>query len=113
MKKRGAALNPLLFREMTENPWFRERGLGADGPSGLATLELCAGAGGQALGFEQAGIGHAGLVELNKHVCGTLRVNRPDWHVMEADLNTFRRCGISGSGYHLRGIAVPSFFSRG
>jgi DNA (cytosine-5)-methyltransferase 1 len=53
----------------------------------LTTLELCAGAGGQALGLEQAGIEHAGLIEIDKHACATLRRNRPEWNVIEDDLN--------------------------
>lgn len=56
----------------------------------LTTLELCAGAGGQALGLEQAGIAHAGLIEIDKHACATLRRNRPGWNVIEDDLNHFK-----------------------
>ena len=55
----------------------------------LSTLELCAGAGGQALGLEQAGIAHAGLIEINHHACATLRYNRPSWNVLECDLHEF------------------------
>jgi DNA (cytosine-5)-methyltransferase 1 len=55
----------------------------------VTTLELCAGAGGQALGLEQAGIAHAGLIEIDKHACATLRRNRPGWNVIEQDLNRF------------------------
>jgi DNA (cytosine-5)-methyltransferase 1 len=55
----------------------------------LTTLELCAGAGGQALGLEQAGIDHAGLIEIDTHACATLRLNRPQWNVMERNLTTF------------------------
>ena len=53
------------------------------------SLELCAGAGGQALGLERAGFEHAGVVEIDPHACGTLRLNRPKWTVHEEDLNHF------------------------
>lgn len=54
----------------------------------LSTLELCAGAGGQSLGLEQAGIEHTGLIEIDPHACATLRLNRPSWNVLEQDLTT-------------------------
>lgn len=49
-------------------------------------LELCAGAGGQALGLELAGFEHVGLIENDSAACNTLRHNRPDWNVFEHDL---------------------------
>lgn len=49
-------------------------------------LELCAGAGGQALGLEMAGFEHAGLIENDSAACQTLRLNRSDWNVIEHDL---------------------------
>lgn len=52
----------------------------------LTSLELCAGAGGQALGLEQAGFEHVGLIENDRHACETLRMNRPNWNVIEHDL---------------------------
>lgn len=58
----------------------------------LKCLELCAGAGGQALGLEQAGFLHSALVDIEPHCCATLRLNRPEWEVHNADI---RR--ISGS----------------
>lgn len=53
------------------------------------TLEICAGAGGQALGLEQAGFRHIALVEIEKEYCQTLKHNRPDWNVICADVQKF------------------------
>ncbi|MBO9127938.1 MULTISPECIES: DNA cytosine methyltransferase [unclassified Rhizobium] len=49
-------------------------------------IELCAGAGGLALGLERAGFEHVALIERDKHAAATLRKNRPDWNVIEADI---------------------------
>lgn len=50
------------------------------------SIELFAGAGGMALGMENAGIHHELLNEIDKFACATLRHNRPDWHVVESDV---------------------------
>ena len=55
----------------------------------LRAIEICAGAGGQALGVEQAGFAHDALVELDPWACETLRENRPAWEVIEGDLRDF------------------------
>lgn len=55
----------------------------------LTSLEMCAGAGGQALGIEQAGFGHTALVEIERDFCKTLRFNRPHWNVTQQDLVEF------------------------
>ncbi len=52
------------------------------------TVELCAGAGGMAIGLERAGFDHVALVESDPHAAATLRKNRPDWTVLEDDLKT-------------------------
>ncbi len=50
------------------------------------SIELFAGAGGLALGFEKAGFKHILLNEIDKHACTTLRKNRPNWNVIEDDI---------------------------
>ena len=52
----------------------------------LDVVEICAGAGGQALGLERAGFEHALAVELDPMACATLRANRPGWKVAEGDV---------------------------
>lgn len=56
----------------------------------VTTLEICAGAGGQALGLEQAGFHHVALVEIEKQYCETLKRNRPQWNVICQDVQEFK-----------------------
>lgn len=60
-------------------------------PMSFTSVEVCAGAGGQALGLHMAGFDHLALVEMDRHACETLRLNgdRMGWsgRVHEADLN--------------------------
>lgn len=51
-----------------------------------SVIELFAGAGGLAVGLEQAGLKCAALNEWDKWACETLRVNRPEWNVIEGDV---------------------------
>lgn len=53
------------------------------------SLEICAGAGGQALGLEQAGFEHVALVEYEQEYCKCLRHNRPEWNVICKDVRSF------------------------
>lgn len=50
------------------------------------SIELFAGAGGLALGLEQAGFEHIGLVEFDKSAANTLTFNRPQWKVLCEDI---------------------------
>ena len=52
----------------------------------LTTIELFAGAGGLALGIENAGFHTIGLNEFDADCCATLRRNRPYWNVIEGDV---------------------------
>lgn len=54
-----------------------------------SVLELFAGAGGLAIGFEKAGLKCVALNEIDKWACMTLRKNRPGWNVLEGDIKSF------------------------
>jgi DNA (cytosine-5)-methyltransferase 1 len=118
MKKRNPK-TAVLFPELStgpENPWVTAAVNWIDGgrkTGRLTTLELCAGAGGQAIGLEQAGIEHAGLVELDKNACATLRLNRPAWNVLEHDLNTFDGSSFKGVDVISGGLPCPPFSVAG
>ncbi|MCP2039533.1 DNA (cytosine-5)-methyltransferase 1 [Neisseria sp. HSC-16F19] len=79
----------------------------------FSSLEICAGAGGQALGLEQAGFRHVALVEIEPPACQTLRVNRPEWNVIEADVRLFDGSRYQGVDLLAGGVPCPPFSKAG
>ncbi len=79
----------------------------------FSSLEICAGAGGQALGLEMAGFDHAALVELEPAACATLRLNRPKWNVVEQDLREFHGAPYKGIDLVAGGVPCPPFSKAG
>lgn len=54
--------------------------------NGFTTIELFAGAGGLALGVEQAGFTTLAALEIDEDACDTLRKNRPEWNIIQDDI---------------------------
>ena len=80
----------------------------------LKSVELCAGAGGQALGLEQAGFEHAALFENDPHACETLRLNRQHWNVVEHDLfQDYDFTQFRGIDLLAGGLPCPPFSKAG
>ena len=81
----------------------------------MHSIELCAGAGGQAIGLEKAGFEHEALVEIDKHCCETLRLNRPKWNVIEEDMRLFKDRASDFKGIDLvaGGLPCPPFSIAG
>lgn len=76
-------------------------------------LELCAGGGGQALGLEIAGFESLGAVEIEQRFCETLKLNRPHWNIIQADLKSFNAQGFSGVDLVAGGVPCPPFSIAG
>ena len=55
----------------------------------FTSVEICAGAGGQAIGLEMAKFEHLALVEIDPHACQTLRVGFEGSQVIEGDVREF------------------------
>ena len=55
----------------------------------LTCFEICAGAGGQALGLHLAGFKHIALIEYEQNYCNILLDNMPKWNVICADVHDF------------------------
>jgi DNA (cytosine-5)-methyltransferase 1 len=79
----------------------------------LTSLEICAGGGGQALGIEAAGFAHTGLIELEAVACATLRLNRPQWNVIEGDLHALSGQPFHGIDLLAGGVPCPPFSKAG
>ena len=77
------------------------------------SIEICAGAGGQAVGLEQAGFEHLALVEIEPIACDTLRLNRPKWTVINKDVKDFSSKEYHGVDLLAGGVPCPPFSIAG
>ena len=79
----------------------------------LTCVEICAGAGGQALGLALAGFTHVALVEYEADYCKTLILNRPEWNVICADVHDFDGKPYRGVDLLAGGVPCPPFSIAG
>ncbi len=79
----------------------------------LSSIEICAGAGGQAIGLEQAGFEHLALVEIESIACETLKLNRPDWNIINKDVREFSALEFKGVDLLAGGVPCPPFSIAG
>jgi DNA (cytosine-5)-methyltransferase 1 len=77
------------------------------------SIELCAGAGGQALGLEKAGFEHIELIEIDHNACNTLRHNRPTWNVIEGEIRNYSPKPSVESDLLAGGVPCPPFSIAG
>ena len=75
----------------------------------LTCVEICAGAGGQALGLAMAGFVHVALVEYEEDYCKVLKQNRPEWNVICADVHDFDGRPYHGVDLLAGGVPCPPF----
>ncbi len=79
----------------------------------FTSIEICAGGGGQALGLEAAGFESRALVEIDAPSCATLRLNRPQWNVVEGDVRDFSAKKFQGIDLLAGGVPCPPFSIAG
>lgn len=79
----------------------------------LTSLEICAGAGGQALGLELAGFEHQALVELDQAAAATLKHNRAEWDVRVQDVREIVGRDFRGVDLIAGGVPCPPFSIAG
>lgn len=72
------------------------------------SIEICAGAGGQALGLEMAGFSHVALVEYEKDYCECLKRNRQEWNIFCKDVHLLMVTLLRADRFASRRRTLPS-----
>lgn len=75
----------------------------------LTCVEICAGAGGQAIGLHMAGFEHVALVEYEEEYCQVLKDNMPHWNVICGDVHDFDGKIYKGVDLLAGGVPCPPF----
>lgn len=80
----------------------------------FTSIEICAGAGGQALGLEMAGFRHIACVENDPGAISTLSFNRGgSWGVIQADVREWKYSGTSAVTLLAGGVPCPPYSIAG
>jgi DNA (cytosine-5)-methyltransferase 1 len=79
----------------------------------LSVLDICTGAGGEAIGLEAAGFMHEAVIEIDAAACQTLRLNRPSWRVIEGDIREVSGLDFRGIDLLAGGVPCPPFTIAG
>lgn len=82
-------------------------------PFPLTVLELCTGGGGQALGLEMADFQCVGAIDNDLQACETLRRNRPNWRVLQSDIEKISGSEFRGVDLLAAGVPCPPFSIAG
>jgi DNA (cytosine-5)-methyltransferase 1 len=106
-------VTPITKTGCTHRPRRRPAGRAGTGRPPLACVDICAGAGGQSLGLQQAGFAHVAAVEIDPHACETLRLNRPGWDVIQLDVRHFKGIDYRGVDLLAGGVPCPPFSIAG
>jgi DNA (cytosine-5)-methyltransferase 1 len=77
------------------------------------SIEICAGAGGQAIGLEQAGFEHLALVKIEPLACATLKLKREEWNVINKDVKDFSAKPYKNVDPLAGGVPCPPFSIAG
>ena len=97
------------FSTSAHNHQHRANGIGTT----LTVLDICTGAGGEALGLEMAGFSNAAAIEIDANACQTLRLNRPAWNVIESDIRAINGSDFKGVDLLAGGVPCPPFTIAG
>jgi DNA (cytosine-5)-methyltransferase 1 len=110
-----ASVRPSYLKSRFELGWVESGSRLAGHPpvAELTCLEICAGGGGQSLGLEQAGFSHVAAVEIDTNACATLRLNRPEWNIVELDIHHFEAAEFKGVDLLAGGVPCPPFSIAG
>lgn len=79
----------------------------------FSVLEICAGAGGQAIGLERAGFELVAALEIDENACNTLSFNRPRWQIFNTDIRNFSARKFRGVDLLAGGVPCPPFSVAG
>lgn len=79
----------------------------------FTSVELFAGAGGLAIGLEQAGFSVVALNEIDKDACATLKENRPQWNVIHESISNVDFKSFHGVDFLSGGFPCQAFSYAG